>query len=153
MAVRGGPQVPVASTHLALQLFEHERHRLAVQVSGRRGRGRVDVGVGVDPDETQVWTLLGVAAHGANGEAAEADTSLDQSGAPPAKGVGQRALTSPVVSPQHDQGVPGADGPARRAEQRLVGGAHASRGPHAHVGLVVFQVVEAEVTEVVDGVI
>lgn len=49
--------------YLVLQLFEHEGHRAAVEVSRRRGHGRVNVGVGIDPDQTQVGTLLGVASH------------------------------------------------------------------------------------------
>lgn len=60
--------------HLVLQLFEHERDRLAVEVPGWGGHGGVDVGVGVDPNQTQVRTLLGVARNRADGQAAKGET-------------------------------------------------------------------------------
>lgn len=64
-----------------------------------------------------------------------------------------RAQNTPVVAAQHDESVPGADGSAHGARQHLICRADTAGEPHAHVGLVIVQVVEVEVAEVVDGVI
>lgn len=58
-----------------------------------------------------------------------------------------------MVSSQHHQRVPGAHSSAHGARQHLVGCAHVSGELDVHVGLVVLQVVEAQVAKVVDGVI
>lgn len=58
-----------------------------------------------------------------------------------------------MISPQHDQSVPGADGSAHCAGELLVGAAHASRRLHVHVGLVRLREVEAEVAEVMNRVV
>lgn len=62
-----------------------------------------------------------------------------------------RAL--PVIASQHDQRVPSANSAAHRTRQHLVSCAHVAGGVHAHVGLVLVNLVEVEVAEVVDGVV
>lgn len=60
---------PLDGPHLLLQLFQQERHRLAVEVPRWRGHRRVQVRVSVDPDDTEVRTLLGVPTHRSNTQA------------------------------------------------------------------------------------
>lgn len=72
---------PNLPAYLVLQLFEHEGHRAAVEVSWRRGHWSVNVCVGINPDKTQVRTLLGVASHRPNGQAwGEIDRGPSESG-------------------------------------------------------------------------
>lgn len=57
----------ISAAHLVLQLLEHKGHRLAMEVSRRRGHGGVYVCVSINPDETQVRTLLGMATYRPHG--------------------------------------------------------------------------------------
>lgn len=59
----------------------------------------------------------------------------------------------PVVASKHDKGVAGADGSAHCTSQHLIGCAHGAGALHVHVGFVLLQEGEAEVTEVVDRVV
>lgn len=58
---------PHISAHLVSQLLEYKGHRLAVEVSRRRGHGGVYVCVSINPDDTQVRTLLGMASYRPDG--------------------------------------------------------------------------------------
>lgn len=63
------------------------------------------------------------------------------------------SLRLPVVASQHDQCVARPDGSACRASQHLICHAHIAREVHVHIGFVLLDLAEAEVTEIVDRVV
>lgn len=68
---------PNVSPHLVLQLFEHESHRLAVEVSRRGSHRSVHICMGINPDEAQVRTLLGMATHWSESQAVKGRGASD----------------------------------------------------------------------------
>lgn len=59
----------------------------------------------------------------------------------------------PVVTSQHDQRVSGTNSSVHCTCQHLVCCTHIARGQHIHVGFVLLDLMEVEVSKVVDGVV
>jgi len=58
-----------------------------------------------------------------------------------------------VIPAEHDEGVSGGDASAHRAGHHFICRAHIARELDVHVGFVLLNVVEVEVSEVVDRVV